>query len=74
MFVYFGFDIWHAVVAYFDGVTIEQFTKFMAWWKVLSFKIQKKFLDFCFDFGTKWRIKLNNISFSILFIVAETFV
>ena len=27
MFVYSGLNIWHAAVAYFDGVTIEQFTK-----------------------------------------------
>ena len=31
MFVYFGFNTWNPAVAYFDGVTIEQFTKFMTW-------------------------------------------
>ena len=37
--VYFGFNIWNAAAAYFDIVTIEQFTKFMAWGKVFSYKI-----------------------------------
>ena len=29
MFVYFGLNIRHAAVAYFDGVTIEQLTKLL---------------------------------------------
>ena len=37
----FLFNIWHAVVANLDGVTVEQFTKFMTWGKVLSYKIRK---------------------------------
>ena len=74
MFVYFGFNIWHAAVAYFDGVAIEQFTKFMTWREVLSYKIQKIIFDFCFDSSTKWRVKQNNISFSISFVVADIFV
>ena len=65
MFVYFGFNIWHAAVAYFNGATIEQFAKFMTWRKVLSYKIQKIFSDFCFDHNTKWR--LNQITFRFLF-------
>ena len=74
MFVYFGFNIWHAPVAYFDDVTIEQFTKFMAWWKVLSYKIQKIISFFCFDINTKWRVKPNDIPFSISFAAADIFV
>ena len=74
MFVYFGFNIWHAAVACFDGVTIKQFTKFMTWRKVCSYKIQKIIPDIFFDISTKWRVKPNNISFSISFAVAEIFV
>ena len=73
MFVYFGFNIRHAAVAYFC-VMIEQLTKFMTWWKELSYKIQKKISDFCFDISTKWRVKPNNISFSISFVVTDIFV
>ena len=74
MCVYFGFNIWHAAVAYFDGFTIEQFTKFMTWQKLLSYKIQKIIFDFCFDINTKWRVKPNNISFCISFVIAGIFV
>ena len=61
-------------VAYFDCVTIEQFTKFMMWRKVLSYKIEKIISKFCFDISTKWRVKPNNISFSVSFVVADIFV
>ena len=44
MFVYFSFNNCH--VGYFDEVAIEQFTKFMTWRKVLSYKIQKIISDF----------------------------
>ena len=71
MFVYFGFNIWYAAVAYFDDITIEQFAKFMALWKVLSYIIQKIISDFCFNISTKWRVKPNNILLSILFVVAD---
>ena len=74
MFVYFSFNIWHAAVAYFDDVTVEQFTRLMAWGKVLSYKTQKIISDFCFDISTKWRVKPNNISFSVSFVVADIFV
>ena len=74
MLVYFGFNIWYAAVAYFDGVMIEQFTKFMTWRKVLSYKIQKIIFDFCLDINTKSRVKPNNILFSILFAVADILV
>ena len=74
MFLYFGFNIWQAAVAYFDGVTVEQFTKFMKRGKVLSYKTQKIISDFCFDISTKWRVKPNNISFSVSFVVADIFV
>ena len=73
MFVYFSFNIWHAAVAYFDDVTVEQFTRLMAWGKVLS-KTQKVISDFCFDISTKWRVKPNSISFSGSFVVADIFV
>ena len=72
MFMYFGFNIWHAAIAYFDGVTIEQFTKSMTWWKVVFYNIRKIFSDFCF--GIKWRVKTNNISFSISFVNADIFI
>ena len=74
MFAYFGFNICHEAITYFDGVTIELFTKFMTWRKVLSYKIQKIISDFCFDVSTKWRVKPNNISFSISLVVADIFV
>ena len=74
MFVYFGFNIWHAAVAYFDDVMVEQFTKFMAWWKVLSYKIQKITPFFCFDINIKWRVKPNDIPISISFASADIFV
>ena len=64
MFVYFDFNIWHAAVAYFDVVTVEQFTKLMTWEKVLFCKTLKIISDFYFDISTKWRVKPNNISFS----------
>ena len=70
----FLFNIWHAVVANLDGVTVEQFTKFMTWGKVLSYTTQKIISDFCFDISTKWRVKPNNISFSVSFVVADIFV
>ena len=73
VFVYFSFNIWHAAVPYFDGVRIDEFTKFMTWKKVLSYKIEKIICDFCFDINTKWRFKPNNISFSILFAVVAIF-
>ena len=72
MFVYFGFTNWH--LGYFDGVAIEQFTKFMAWRKALSYKIQKIISDFYFDINNKWRLKQNNSSFSFSFVVAGIFV
>ena len=53
MSVYFGFIIWHAAVAYFHGVTIEQFAKFITWSKMLSYKIEKIISEFCFDISTK---------------------
>ena len=71
MFVYFGFDIWHAAVACFDGVTLEQFTKLMTWGKVLFYKTQKIISNFCFDISFKWRVKPYNISFSVSFVVAD---
>ena len=71
--MYFGFNIWHAAVAYFDDVVIEQFIKVMTWWEVLSYKIQKIILNFCFDINTKWKVKPNNISFSISLFVADIF-
>ena len=74
VFLYFGFNIWDAAVAYFDGVTIEQFTKFMTWRKVLSYVIQKIISDFCFDINTKRRVKPNKISSSIWFVVGNIFV
>ena len=74
MFVYFGFNIWPADVAYFDGVTIEQFTKFMTWRKVLSCKIKKIISYFCCDISTKWRVEPNNRSFYISFVVVDIFV
>ena len=74
MFVYFGFNIWYEAAAYFDGVAIEQFTKFMTWQEVLSYKIQKIISNFSFDINTKWRVKPNNIFFSISFVVADIFV
>ena len=63
VFVYFGFNISDAVVACFDGVTIEQITKFMTWQVMLSYKIQEIISNFCFDISTKWRVKTNNSSF-----------
>ena len=72
MFVYFSFNNSH--VGYFDGVAIEQFTKFMTWRKVLSYKIQKIISDFYFDINNKWRLKQNNNSFSFSFVVAGIFV
>ena len=74
MCVYFGLNIWHAAVAYFDGFTIEQFTKFMTWQKLLSYKIQKIIFDSCFDINTKWRVKPNEILFYISFVVTGIFV
>ena len=74
MFVYFGFNIWHAAVAYFDGFTIEQFTKFMTWQKLLSYKIQKIIFDFCFDINAEWRVKPNKVLFCISFVVTGIFV
>ena len=74
MFVYFDFNVWHAAVAYFDDVTVEQFTKLMTWGKVLSYKTQKIIFNFCFDISTNWRVKPNNISFSVSFVVAGIFV
>ena len=53
VFVYFGFNIWHAAVAHFDGVATEQFTKFMTWREGLSYEIQKIISNFCFDINTK---------------------
>ena len=41
---------------------------------MLSYKIQKIISDFCFDIDTKWRVKPNNISFSISFVVPDIFV
>ena len=70
MFAYFGFHIWHAAVAYFDGVTIE----FMTWQKVLSYKIQEIISDFFFDTNTKWMVKPNNILFTILFAFVDIYV
>ena len=72
--VYFVLNIWHATLAGFDGVTTEQFTKFMTMGEVLSCKIQKIISDFCFHMKTKWRVKPNNISFFISFVVANIFV
>ena len=46
----------------------------MTWEKVLSYKTQKIISDFCFDISTKWRVKPNNISFSVSFVVADIFV
>ena len=69
MFVYFGFNIWHAAVAHFDGVTIEQCTKFMTWRKVHSYMIQKIISDFCFDISTNWKVKPNKISFLFRFLL-----
>ena len=53
LFVYFGFDICQAAVAYFDDVTVEKFTKFITWEKVPSYKIKKIISDFCFDISSK---------------------
>ena len=58
---YNTFNIWHAAVAYFDVVTVEQFTKLMTWEKVLFCKTLKIISDFYFDISTKWRVKPNNI-------------
>ena len=74
MFVYFGFHIWHAAVAYFDGVTIEQFTEFTTWQKVLSCKIQEIISNFFFGTNTKWMVKPNNILFSILLAFVDIYV
>ena len=41
MFVYFGFSIWHAAVAFFDGVATEQFIKSIRWGKYFL-KISRK--------------------------------
>ena len=70
----FLFNIWHAVVANLDGVTVEQFTKFVTWGKVLSYKNQEIISDFRFGISTKLRVKSNNISFSVSFVVADIFV
>ena len=72
--MYFGLNIWHAVVAFFDGVAIEQFTKFMTWREVFSYKIEKIISNFRFGINTKWRVKPNEISFSILFVATDIFV
>ena len=64
-FSYFSFNIWHAAALYFDGVTIELFTKFLAWEKAPSYKNEKIILDFRFDINTKWSVKQNNILLSI---------
>ena len=71
MFVYSGFNIWHAAVAHFDGVMVEQFTKLG---KMLFYKTQKIISDLCFDISTEWRVKPNNILFSFSFVVADIFV
>ena len=72
--MYFGFNIWYAVVTYVHCVTIEQFNKFIMWGAMLSYKIQKRISDFCFDINSKWRVKPNSILFSILFVVFNVFV
>ena len=72
--MYFGFDIWHAAVAYYDGVAIEQLNKFMTWREMLSYKIQEIISNFSFDINNKWTVKPNDISFSISFAVADIFV
>ena len=72
--MYFSFNIWAAAVADCDSVMTEQFTNFMTWRKVLSYKIQKIISNFCFDINAKWRVKLNNILFSISFAAAGIFV
>ena len=72
MFIYFSFNNWH--VGYFDAVAIEQFTKFMTWKKVLSYKIERIITDFHFDINNKWRLEQNNISFSFSFVVVGIFV
>ena len=67
--MYFGFDIWHAAVAYYDGVAIEQLNKFMTWREMLSYKIQEIISNFSFDINNKWTVKPNDISFSISLIL-----
>ena len=74
MFMYFGFNIWHAAVAYFDGLMPEQFNKFMKWQKVLSYKIREIISDFSFDINTKRKVKPYNILLSILFVFRDIFV
>ena len=74
MLVYFFFKVWDPAVAYFDGVTIEQFEKLMTRRKVFSYKIPKIISTFCFKIRTKWRVQKNNFSFSILFVVVDIFV
>ena len=63
-------NVFGAAIAYFDGISVEEFVEFVRSWEVFVDKRYKGFCDVGSDVLTEWWVEPDDVSFSRSFLLS----